>query len=430
MPTAGRPIPQPTRYEPAAPPPDVMARFQPPPPSATAVTQVVTERGPELAVILKRCYVYDAHGRCRLADEQAPLAQESELYEPLAPDVAPSSKTLPEILGFKTGTDLVIQGSARPSRPTPSTTVSVEIGTRRHWALVSGRRVCDFHQGRLTFTPAEPFLDMPLRYENAYGGRDHAAEERFLEELRRTAKPEELRACGAVLDFLVGGIHPLMYPRNRFGKGYVLDDRRESIQGRELPNLEWPNDVLTPERLVVRHPLQWSRQPIPMGFDYLDPYSFPRCAMLGLPPAAMEDLTNCPEVARRLIPAGYCLGNAVTATSEQLPDLLHPSASRCASLGLWLPWLKGDEEFCVEGMDPAAPVIRIGLPRERPVFHLKGIDGSALSLPGHELNLVQFSVKTRTLSLVWVGRSALTRPLMPGETVQLAADLRLDMKKM
>jgi hypothetical protein len=389
---------------------------------------VVTDRGVELAVVFKRTYTYDAQGRCRLADEQVPLSQDGEPHDPLGPD-PPSSKTLPEILGFKTGTDVVIQAAARPPKPTPTMTVAAQIGAHRHSATVFGRRVCDYHRGNLVFTAPEPFDAMALRYENAYGGRDRAAEQRFVEEAQRASNPDDWRATSAVLQFLLGAIHPLMYPRNRFGKGYVLDHRRESIEGRELPNIESPGDLLTPERALVQNPLQWSGQPLPAGFDFLDAYSFPRCAMLGLPPASTEDLKRVPEVTRKLIPEDYCRGNAVTASNEALPNILHPDGSRCASLGLRLPWQRGNEELRLEGMDAAVPILRLALPGERPAFAIQGLQKEHLALDDSELHLVHFAVDTRLLNLVWAARVTLPRNLFPGEDRQLASTVRVEMRR-
>jgi hypothetical protein len=429
MSSASRPIPQPSVLAPAAPPPEIAAQFEPRPPTSLTATQIVTDRGVELAVVFKRTYGYDAQGRCRLADEQIPLDADGQPHEPLGTDVPPSSKSLPEIIGFKTGTDVVIQASARSPRPTTTMNVAAQIGSHRHSAVVFGRRVCDYSQGRLVFTPPEPFESMPLRYENAYGGRDRVAEQRFVEEAQRAAKPDDWRSTAAVLEFLLGAIHPLMYPRNRFGKGYVLDDRRESIQGRELPNVESAGDLLTPERLIVPNPLQWSRQPLPVSFDFLDAYSFPRCAMLGLPPATTEDLKRVPEVVRKLIPEDYCRGNAVTASNETLANILHPDGSRCASLGLWLPWQRGNEELRLEGMDAAAPTLRLPLPGERPAFAIQGLKKEQLTMDESQLHLVHLSVDKRLLNLVWVARMPLPRNLFPGEDRQLGSSVRVEMKR-
>src|ERR1035437_3273348 len=74
--------------------------------------------------------------------------------------------------------------------------------------------------------------------------------------------------------------HPGLYPRNPVGKGYlVLPD---PIEGVELPNLEDPADLLTPERLVTRQPELWFRQPLPWCFEWTVGLTFPRCLYLGL----------------------------------------------------------------------------------------------------------------------------------------------------
>ena len=81
-------------------------------------------------------------------------------------------------------------------------------------------------------------------------------------------------------------------------------------------------------------------------------------------------LLDHPEVVRRLIPADYCRGNIMAASSSQIPNLLHPDASRCASLGLRMPFMRGGEVIILHGMDAAYPALRCALPREQPVFSI------------------------------------------------------------
>src|SRR5437899_4102 len=125
MPEPRRPIPQPKPMEPQPPPPELLQLLLPPSPSTLRVTQVLATGQPELAVVYKRTYVIEPGRPCRPADEQPPLAEEAAPHEELTPGVAPSCRALTETIGFKTGTDVVVQGSARPPRPTTTTTVAV-----------------------------------------------------------------------------------------------------------------------------------------------------------------------------------------------------------------------------------------------------------------------------------------------------------------
>jgi hypothetical protein len=385
-------------------------------PSRICVVLAAASGEEEVSVIYKQTYTFQHGSPCLLADEQLPLELVNVLHDEISPGVAPSYKILSEMVGYKTGTDVVVQGSARPAQPMSQMRVGVEIaGKYAHKAEVFGPRFCDYVNGKVVFTPPEPFEEMPLRYENAYGGRDRLFEAELVKKVEETTPAEDLRRVKSVAGEILQEGHPLMYPRNRFGKGYVLEDRKDLIEGRELPNIEWPNDRLTPGRLVVGNPLDWNKQPLPIGFGYLDPSSFPRCSMFGLPPATMTKQEPVVEVARGLIPADFCRGNIFTSKPEDLPRLIHPSAGRCASLGLWLPFLNGDETVVLEGMDPAHPRFVIELPGERPEFSVPGLAPHPVEIRG-ELYLVCIDLFSRLLTLVWAGR---TRPSVSPTSEQL-----------
>jgi len=399
-------IPKPIPFD-ELPKMEVPPHLKPMAPSRICVVLAAASGEEEVSVIYKQTYTFQHGSPCRLADEQLPLEQVNVLHDEISPGVAPSYRILYEIVGYKTGTDVVVQGSAHPARPILQMRVGVEIaGKYAHKAEVFGPRFCDYVNGKVVFTPPEPFEEMPLRYENAYGGRDRPFETELLKKVEETTPAEDLRRVKAVAGEILQEGHPLMYPRNRFGKGYVLEDRKDLIEGRELPNIEWPNDRLTPGRLVVGNPLDWNKQPLPIGFGYLDPSSFPRCSMFGLPPATTTKQEPVVEVARGLIPADFCRGNIFTCKPEDLPRLIHPSAGRCASLGLWLPFLNSDETVVLEGMDPAHPRFVMELPGERPEFSVPGLAPHPVEIRG-ELYLVCIDLFSRLLTLVWAGR---TRP--------------------
>jgi hypothetical protein len=423
-----RTVPQPTLVD-LAKPSEIPEILKPLPPGPLRVTQVMATGNLELAVIYKRCYSIAPNRDCRVADEQIPLIEEAQPHDEMVPGAEPSYKALTEVIGFKTGTDVVVQAAARPPKPVTTMTVGIRIGQHRHRVSVIGRRFCDYSNGKLVFTPPEPFEEMPLRHENAYGGRDRPFEAAFLKEVEQSARPKDLRKSRDVLTALFGTNNHLMYPRNRFGKGYVIQDRREFIEGRELPNLERPDDLLTTDRLVVGNALRWALQPLPAGFDYLDPLTFPRCALLGVPPPISDlEWDRIQEVTQGLLPKDFCRGSVSASSPEEFIKLLHPLGSRCASLGLWLPFLRGDEELVLEGMDAVVPTLRLMLPREKPEFTVPGHTPSDKPLDP-ELHLVFLDVPKKRLNLIWVGRTPLPRPLVVGEDRQLAPMVQVRMRR-
>lgn len=423
MPEKRAPIPQPT---PAGGPPDpgeaplaVVPGSSASEPSTLAATYVVGDGGPELALLYKRTYAFE-HDRAPVpAEEQAPIDDEGSLHDKDESGLPPSPRTLPEVIGFKTGTDVVVLASAWSPKPVESMYVSVSLGNHVHRALVHGKRHVEYRGNLPVVSPAEPFEKIALRYENAYGGRDERYQQVLLEEVERQAGPDGLRRARPAGVSLLGGEHLLTYPRNRFGKGYILEGGRDRLEGREMPNIERPADLMTPERLVVGHPSDWMKQPLPIGFGCLDPLSFPRSAMMGFPPPTRQDFNEAREVKEGLIPRDFCRGNIFGVPAAEIPGLIHPAASRVASPGLWMPFLPPGQVLILEGMDPSTTRLCLRLPDELPTFRAGPMVKESEGLPG-ELTLATVDVESRTLSLIWVARTPLMGlPPPPAEVMRL-----------
>lgn len=411
------PLPRPIDYPP---PPAKPA----PVPTTTQAVLASASGAAELVVLHKRTYSWEPGQRARLADVQAPLDEAGIPHEPLTEGRPPSWRSLPDVVGYKAGTDVVVQGCARAARPTASMAVTLDLANRRRELLVFGRRRCETRGGTVAFTPPEPCTEVPLRYELAYGGRDSAFETAMLEEVARITAPETLRRATPSAAGLFGTLHPLMYPRNRFGQGYVLDARPAIIEGRELPQLERRDDLLTPERLVVPDLLKWQGQPIPAGFDFLDPMTFPRMGMLACPPMGYQPGERSREVDAGLVPADFCRGNITTALPEQLPTLLHPFAGHCASLGLTFPYLTGDETLALGGMDAARPSFTLTLPGERPTMTVQGLEAKPVTLAAMPF-LLLVEVDFRRLYMVWAARARLRIPMPPSRLQEVASTTRI-----
>jgi len=423
-------VPQPIPID-QAPQTGIPSHIRPQPPGQTKLTVVGIKGVEELAVIYKRTYDF-GHDRPSVpADEQIPLDEQGARYDDY--ETTPgiqlfSYKSLPEIIGYKNGTDLVVQASAQSDRLTGSMTVAVQVGDYRHSANVIGRRFCDYVKGRLIFTPPEPFEEMALRYENAYGGRDLCFEEILLEEIGKNTAPDDIRRVKPVAETFLKASPPIVYPRNCYGKGYVIEDRSKLIEGRELPNLERVDDRLTPERLIVDNPLTWNKQPLPVGFDYLDASSFPRSAMMGLPPAMALNQEPVREVTLALIPKDYCRGNIFSTPPSELQNLVHPLVGRCASLGLWLSFLRGDEEILLIGMNKSIPEYIVRLPGEKPIFSLSCplVKSSRID---SKLMLVCIDLNRQILNLIWSARTVLTQPVIENQLNELLTAIKIDMQR-
>ncbi|HVP47639.1 MAG TPA: DUF2169 domain-containing protein [Bryobacteraceae bacterium] len=426
MSAARPPIPQPTPAS-KLPPPEVPPSLQQPPPGPVRVVALSPEPGVyAIGIVFKRTYVL-SHGQpCRPADEQIPLDPEGAFHEPIAEGVAPSYKSLPEIIALKTGTDVVVQANACSRQPVKLMRVALRIGQHVHEAAVFGRRFCHWRNGTIVFSDPEPFESLPLRYENAYGGRDLVFEQAVAAEVKQRMAPNEYRQMKSTAGAFVQANHPLMYPRNRFGKGYIIENRQEAVEGRELPNLERPGDRLTPERIVLGNPFDWDKQPIPIGFDFLDPMSFPRTAMLGFPPPSTREISAAREAVAGMVPPDFYRGSIFTTSPDKISEIVHADAGRCASLGLRFPFLRGDEQMVLSGMDAAIPDFIVQLPGEVPAFGLQSPDGSFSQVP-QELHTVFIDVPRRILTLIWAGRMRIAKPMQPGTDLSLtsAAQVRM-----
>jgi hypothetical protein len=388
---------------PAAPPPGT-ARSTPSP--TVEFFQAQPEGRPRLLFALSRVYALSPEGAVVLAQEQPPLPADYDFYDDAPAGVIPTLKAVPEAV-YRSGTDVVVQGAAWSANGHAVTVLdaAVRVGPHTHVVRVCGRRFCEMAGDRIVFTAPEAFERMPLRYENAYGGRDSAAEATF-EVPAPGGRRRRLAEFFAERDFT-----PFVYLRNRSGKGYVVGRDPEAIAGRELPNLEHPDDPLTPDRLVCPDPYAWLGQPVPAGVDFLDPFSFPRLAMLGMTPLNVSEGDRIPEVALGLVPPDAIRPSILRLAPSGLGQAIHPDGGRAASLGLRLPYLRGDEPFELHRLHPERPVLRFVLPPERPRVLVKL--GATLAEFEPRIYSVRIEPTAGLLRVIWGGDVPLERPLLP-----------------
>src|SRR2546429_3870885 len=115
--------------------------------------------------------------RIALAPEQLPPVMADEYYGDRG---STSRKAVSDPHIGRPGSDVLITGRARAPRPTTEMTVLVSVAERQTSLRILGDRVWR-RDG--TATAPEPFTEMPLVWERAYGGR-HASGERGLAEER------------------------------------------------------------------------------------------------------------------------------------------------------------------------------------------------------------------------------------------------------
>jgi hypothetical protein len=341
--------------------------------SANGVFEIVpgkSEQGDAIfAVIVKRTYRIK-HGsvaeRCA-ADHE--LRQTDAYYDNGDPEWA-TVQYESELAPYKPAVDVVVIGKAYAPGGVPTThmSVSVQVANREKSIVVFGDRECHYRENmRPVFSDPEPFAEMEMRYERAYGGRDE------------TSDPDI----------------PFFYPRNYMGTGIALRNIKVTVQGLVLPNFEDPNDLLTPERLILEQPERWPEQPLPQGFGWFQRTWYPRCAFAGSYPAYVDVDTVTTEERLGLLPKNHI----ALAKQFKLPSF-DPRFHNGASHGMVFPSLKGDETVRLRGLSPEG-LLEFALPGETPQIMLDiGLGAQQLQA---RLDTVSIRPDDLEVDLIWRG---------------------------
>ncbi len=319
------------------------------------------------SVIVKRTYRIVPNGVAPRAEVDRPLRQIDQYYDDGDPDWS-TVQYESELAPYKSSTDVVVIGKAYAPRgiATERMTVGVQVGDRKKMLAVTGNRHCSFRDGAApAFTDPEPFTEMEIRYDRAYGGRD---------------------------DKSVPDI-PFLYPRNFMGAGVVLRNVKEAVEGLSLPNIEDPQDLITPERIFIEEPDRWHLQPLPQGFGWRQRTWYPRCALLGAYPPFLDPGTVTAEERMGLLPKNHV---ALAKQSRLRP--MEARFSNGASFGLIFAILNGDEDV-VLGRLTSGGLLKFTLPGDTPTV---GLDlGKGMQPLDAQLHTVSIRPEDQELDLIW-----------------------------
>jgi len=380
-----------------------------PSPTVQQVSDLLPSQEPMLAVLAKRTYDVDADGRCTLADEQTPLFA-APLDDPDVPGLLAADTDLHP---YKPRTDIVLLGHAYGRQRVRRLDVLVRIHGHEHRIAVVGERTCSIGQGgKIRFSDPRPVDKVPLSYALAYGGRDRGAEARHGNPLR---SPEWSRALGGVDP---DANSPFLYPRNPAGRGYLVELDPDVADEFDLPQLEDPADLLTPERLVCDWLDGWHRMPLPRAGGWVQYNWYPRVAFSGLVPI-VEQFDEPPlEVERGLVPELLADG-----TGRTIFDFRFELACG-APLGLQLPHLRGGEPVELHGVHPTRPRWTFTTP-PAPRLQTDGRDGR-LRATEPVLHTMLLEPDEGRVTLVWRGCAPAKRAYAPHElaTMPLRVDWR------
>ncbi len=208
------------------------------------ITVATDKEGRDYCVVaVKGTFAVRPDGEGVLAEQQEPLVYSDQHY---GDPGETSIRYECDFARFKPRTDVVVNGQAYS--PTGNAvrelTVTLEIGTSKKQTKVFGNR--RWERGLLGFRPSspEPFREMPLVFERAFGGSDHSA--------------DQPKYQGTDL-------------RNPVGVGFHKNRASEAIEGTPLPNLEDPLHLIS----------EWSDRPPPVGFGFIGRNWHPRVKYAG-----------------------------------------------------------------------------------------------------------------------------------------------------
>lgn len=331
--------------------------------------------GHVLSVLLKRSYSIRANKACMRAEEDQPLNAGDVFWDtPMNSSVRMESDFVP----FKLRTDIVLIARAHAPGGKESTEclTSLEVGERAKQIVVTGDRIMRFTSESTPpqFTDPEPFVDMGLRYERAYGGTDVFSD-------AATMFP---------------------YPRNPRGAGFAVKNCKASIEGLLLPNLEDPGDRLAPERMCLGEYARWSEQPMPVGYGWLPKTWYPRALLAGILPADRATEQELRAAYAQHVPAEH----RDAYVKNGLPDMNFEFFNG-ASTGLAAPFaaVRPGEAVRTLNLSPEGR-LDFTLPPDTPRI---GIDiGAGVQAPEVVLHTLQIRLEERELDLVW--RAAIPYP--------------------
>jgi hypothetical protein len=194
----------------------------------------------KLTVIVKATFAIE-RGEVAVADEQLPIFTTDEHY---GDDLTASVRFESDLAPFKPRADVVLVGRAYAPRrePVKGLDVTLRVGTLEKTIRVFGNRKWWFPT-KTTLVPiissAEPFPAMSIIYERAYGGIDK--------------------------------VSAMFCRENLMGMGFIGSRSIEAIDGKPLPNLEDPRNLIS----------SWDSRPTPVGFGFYGRGWMPRLRYAG-----------------------------------------------------------------------------------------------------------------------------------------------------
>lgn len=356
-------------------------------------------KGWRLGVIGKRTWIV-ARGRVELAPAQVPLVEEP-IYDPKRAVLLHDA----DILLNRTRVDIVVEGHVYPPGGRTPFDFGVQVGSLLRLARASGpRRVApDPVTGRLRFSLPDLIEKIPLAWESAYGGVDEAARADIGDPFE-----ESLGLAGVEPDPRFG---LFAYPRNPVGRGYLLEPTSAAFEACELPLIEDPESLLTPDSLVRKDFVCWPEGPAVAAFGWLSHAFFPRSAMLGARPL-VYDGNRIPASGFHEVRRGE-LHEAAVRPGRPFPEGLDVGVAQASAIGMRAKAVSPGDGVALHGLHPRESRWTFRLPGEVPQMHARFVGEKVIDLPPPTIRSVLIQPDEDRLTLVWT--SELLLASAPGQ---------------
>lgn len=174
----------------------------------------------------------------QVAEEQDSIVFADEYYDESNNS---SIENVADSAMVKLGTDILLKGNAYNFERKRSVETLLSVGNIQKKIRVFGDRFWERSMATYSASQAKPFEIMPMKYENAFGGKVLVTED------------GEQRIDG-------------FEKRNPVGKGFYEKRDDRDLEGFPLPNLESPNSLID----------NWRSQPSPISYGAIAPHWLPR----------------------------------------------------------------------------------------------------------------------------------------------------------
>lgn len=317
-------------------------------------------------------------------------------------------------LAFRAQTDVVVQASAYAYKSgVTRLTASVRFGEHLREIAVFGDRVGDFDAlGRPRFSDPGPIEVVPVRYDFAYGGVDLRALARHGDPI--AAMTMKMRPEDDPLFFT-----DYHYPRNPCGFGYVMEQDQETWKGLPLPNLEFPADPLTPEKMAVGEPERWIFAPLPAGLDWQSEAWFPRIGYAGMTQVHAPVEEPIAEVKRGWAAKDILDIEPVMRNPEQP---MRQEFMQAASPGMTVDGLAPGTEFELRHLHPDLPRYAFRMPDEVPRARIELFPGETTDLAPH-LDSVVVRPGLGEVVMVWSARTPVRHVYAEEQVMNMKRDV-------